>query len=175
MANFSQMYEQYVEQVYCFLRGLSGDESFAEELTRKTFYQAFLHVDSFENRSSVFEWLCEIGKNVYLREMKRRKKTGPGNQLKTSLRNQDTSRKQSERNFPEKQHLESKSQIPAFEGEVSGGEVDIAERKKRIRRGLRRIRCRWICSVMAVTLILLMLMGVMLIVGGSLKGGVFGK
>lgn len=148
MANFSKMYEQYVEQVYCFLRELSGNDSFAEELTRKTFYQAFLHVDSFENRSSVFEWICEIGKNVYLREMKRRK-----------------------RNF-----FEGKCQIPAFEGEVSWGEVDAAERKKRIRRGLRRIRRRWVCSVIATAAaILLVFMGAALIVGGLWAGGVFGK
>lgn len=160
MANFSKMYEQYVEQVYCFLRGLSGDDSFAEELTRKTFYQAFLHVDSFENRSSVFDWLCEIGKNVYLSEMRRRKKTDPGNcQIPVF----------------EEETFGSTCQLPAFEGEVSGGEVDAAERKKRIRRGLRRIRCRWVCSVMAATVILLMLMGMMLIVGGSLKGGLLGK
>lgn len=148
MANFSNMYEQYVEQVYCFLRELSGDDSFAEKLTRKTFYQAFLHVDSFENRGSVFEWLCEIGKNVYLREMKRRR-----------------------RNF-----FESKRQIPAFEGEVSGGEVDAVERKKRIRRGLRKIRRRWVCSVIAAAAaILLVFMGAALIVGVLCAGGVFGK
>lgn len=165
MANFSKMYEQYVEQVYCFLRGLSGDDSFAEELTRKTFYQAFLHVDSFENCSSVFEWLCEIGKNVYLREMKRQKKMDPG-----------------KRQIPvfEEETFSSKCQIPAFEGEVSGGEGDAAERKKRIRRGLRRIRRRWVCFCLVMTVILLMLVGV--IVGGSCLyeylfcgGGAFGK
>ena len=141
MANFSKLYEQYVEQVYCFLRGLSGDDGLAEELTWKTFYQAFLHVDSFENRSGVFEWLCNIGESVYLKETKRRR-----------------------RNF-----FERKRQIPAFEGEVPEGEVNTAERKKWIRRGLRKIRQRWICSILAVTVILLVFVGAALIVGGALK------
>ena len=141
MANFSKLYEQYVEQVYCFLRGLSGDDGLAEELTWKTFYQAFLHVDSFENRSGVFEWLCEIGENVYLKETKRRRRI----------------------------FFERKRQIPAFEGKMSGEEVNSAERKKWIRRGLRKIRQRWICSILAVTAILLVFVGAALIVGGALK------
>lgn len=138
MANFSKLYEQYVEQVYCFQRGLSGDDGLAEELTWKTFYQAFLHIDSFENRSGVFEWLCEIGENVYLREMKRRK-----------------------RNF-----FESKRPILALKGEVSEGEVNAAERKKWIRQGLRKIRRRWICSILAAAAaFLLVFVGAALIVG----------
>ncbi len=147
MASFSQMYEQYVEQVYCFLRELSGDDGLAERLTRETFYQAFLHIDSFENRSSVPDWLCEIGKNIYLKERNRRRRSGLGNQL-----------------------FEDERQISAYEKEACEGEVSGAERKKRIRRGLRRIRCRWICSILAAALLLLLLMAVMLIAGSSAGG-----
>lgn len=136
MANFSQIYEQYSEQVYFFLRELSGNDSFAEELTWKTFYQAFLHVDSFENRGSVFDWLCQIGKAVYWKEMKRRGRTVSGE--------------------------ESKHLISGAEGGSSGGEVSDVERKRRIRRGLRRIRRRWVCSILAAAVILLMLMGAIL-------------
>ena len=141
MANFSKLYEQYVEQVYCFLRGLSGDDGLAEELTWKTFYQAFLHLDSFENRSGVFEWLCEIGKNVYLKETKRQRS-----------------------NF-----FERKRQIPAFESEAPEGEVNAAERKEWIQRGLRKIRRRWTCSILAAAAaFLLVFVGAAFIVGGAL-------
>lgn len=44
----------------------------AEELLQETFYQAFLHIDRFEGRSSLFTWLCCIGKNAWLRECRRR-------------------------------------------------------------------------------------------------------
>lgn len=140
MAGFSQIYEQYAEQVYCFLRELSGNDGLAEELTWRTFYQAFLHVDSFENRSGVFDWLCEIGENVYLKEMKRRKINTPW-----------------------------KRQITAFERDEAGGGMNAAERKARMRQGLRRIRRRWACSVIAAGIVLLLLMGVMLIVGGAFE------
>lgn len=74
MASFSQLYEQYAEQVYRFLLALTGEPGLAEELTQETFYQAFLHIDRFENRCSVSTWLCQIGKNAYFRERKRRRR-----------------------------------------------------------------------------------------------------
>lgn len=76
-ASFSQLYEQYEEPVYRFLLALTGEPSLAEELTQETFYQAFLHLDQFENRCSVSTWLCQIGKNAYFREQKRRKRIIP--------------------------------------------------------------------------------------------------
>ena len=39
---------------------------------QETFYQAFLHIDRFEGRSSLYTWLCRIGKNAWLRECRRR-------------------------------------------------------------------------------------------------------
>ena len=39
---------------------------------QETFYQAFLHIDRFEGRSSLYTWLCQIGKNAWLRECRRR-------------------------------------------------------------------------------------------------------
>lgn len=41
-------------------------------MLQETFYQAFLHIDRFEGRSSLFTWLCRIGKNAWLRECRRR-------------------------------------------------------------------------------------------------------
>ncbi len=43
----------------------------AEELLQETFYQAFLHIDRFEGRSSLYTWLCQIGKNAWLKECRR--------------------------------------------------------------------------------------------------------
>ena len=39
---------------------------------QETFYQAFLHIDRFEGRSSLYTWLCCIGKNAWLKECRRR-------------------------------------------------------------------------------------------------------
>lgn len=46
----------------------------AEELLQETFYQAFLHIDQFEGRSSLYTWLCQIGKNAWLKECRRNKR-----------------------------------------------------------------------------------------------------
>lgn len=44
-----------------------------EELTQQTFYKAFLHIDSFKGKSSLYTWLCVIGKNEWISECRKRK------------------------------------------------------------------------------------------------------
>ena len=72
MAGFEELYKAQGKPVYRFLLALTGDEHLAEELLQETFYQAFLHIDRFEGRSSLYTWLCCIGKNAWLRECRRR-------------------------------------------------------------------------------------------------------
>ncbi|MBQ8639350.1 MAG: sigma-70 family RNA polymerase sigma factor [Lachnospiraceae bacterium] len=79
MAVFKEVYEEYGRPVYRFLLSLTGDRDLAEELLQETFYQAFLHIDQFEGRCSVFTWLCQIGKNAWLKECRRTKKLETGN------------------------------------------------------------------------------------------------
>lgn len=74
MAVFKEIYQEYGRPLYHFLLSLSGDSDLAEELLQETFYQAFLHIDSFEGRCSVFTWLCQIGKNAWLKECRRKRR-----------------------------------------------------------------------------------------------------
>ncbi len=46
----------------------------AEELLQETFYQALQHIDRFEGRCSLYTWLCQIGKNAWYKELKRKKR-----------------------------------------------------------------------------------------------------
>lgn len=73
MAEFKEVYKQYAKKVYYYLLSLTKNAQEAEELLSETFYQAFLHIDKFEGRSSIFTWLCGIGKNAWLKECKRKK------------------------------------------------------------------------------------------------------
>lgn len=73
MSAFKEIYEQYGKPVYWFFLALTRDEGMAEELLQETFYQAFLHIEQFEGRSSLYTWLCQIGKNAWLKECKREK------------------------------------------------------------------------------------------------------
>lgn len=74
MSGFEEIYTQYAKPVYRFLLKLTADEDQAEELLQETFYQALLHIDRFEGRSTLYTWLCQIGKNAWLKECRRRKR-----------------------------------------------------------------------------------------------------
>ncbi len=74
MASFQQVYEEYARPVYRFLLSLTGNEDFAEELLAETFYRALKSIDKFEGRCSLYTWLCQIGKNLWLKECRRNKK-----------------------------------------------------------------------------------------------------
>lgn len=74
MAEMKAIYEEYGKPVYRFLLSLTGSPEQAEELLQETFYQALIHIDRFEGRSSLYTWLCQIGKNAWLKECRRSKR-----------------------------------------------------------------------------------------------------
>jgi RNA polymerase sigma-70 factor (ECF subfamily) len=71
LASFQKIYEEYAQPVYRFLLSLTGKDDLAEELLSETFYQAFRHIDRFEGRCSLYTWLCQIGKNAWIKECRR--------------------------------------------------------------------------------------------------------
>ncbi len=71
MPEFQELYEAYGKGVYRFLFTLTGDPDQTEELLQETFYQAFLQIGKFKGHSSLYTWLCGIGKNVWLKECRR--------------------------------------------------------------------------------------------------------
>ena len=73
MSGFQEIYEAYSRPVYRFLLALTRNETMAEDLLQDVFYQALLHIDRFEGRSSLYTWLCQIGKNAWLKECRRQK------------------------------------------------------------------------------------------------------
>ena len=77
MGGFSAFYEQYAPRVSRFLLALTRYGHLAEELTQETFFQAFLHINRFEGRCDVYTWLCQIAKNAYYRELRRRRRYMP--------------------------------------------------------------------------------------------------
>ncbi len=68
------VFEQYYEDVFRFLRGLSADEHLAEELTQETFYRALKSIDSYRGEADVRIWLCSIAKNLYYTQYKKQKR-----------------------------------------------------------------------------------------------------
>lgn len=72
MEQFHEIYERCAAQVYRFLLGLTRSADEAEELTAETFYRAFLHIDRFRGDCAIETWLCQIAKNAFYQERKRR-------------------------------------------------------------------------------------------------------
>lgn len=75
MKNEEIKFEQYYEDIFRFLRGLSLDEHLAEELTQETFYRALKSIDSFQGEAEVRVWLCSIAKNLLYSHYKKQKNT----------------------------------------------------------------------------------------------------
>lgn len=74
MPTFQKIYDENARKLYGFLFSLTGNKVLAEELMQETFFQALKSFDKFEGKCSVYTWLCQIGKNAWLKEVKRNKR-----------------------------------------------------------------------------------------------------
>lgn len=77
MDEFDHICRRCTPIVYHFLLSLCRDESLANELTAETFYQAYLHIDTFRGDCRIESWLCQIGKNALYKELRRRSRSIP--------------------------------------------------------------------------------------------------
>lgn len=71
---FEQLYNTYFNDVYLYIRKLSGNEHVAEEITSETFFKALCSIDSFRNDCDFRVWLCQIAKNTYYSYLKKQKR-----------------------------------------------------------------------------------------------------
>ena len=72
---FEKMFQAYYMKVYSYVMSLSGDVHLAEEITQETFFRAFTADSSaYKGKSEESTWLCAIAKNLFIDEMRRRKK-----------------------------------------------------------------------------------------------------
>lgn len=75
MNDFDIMYRSCYEDVFRFLRGLSGNETLAEDLTQETFYRAMKNIDSYQGNAELRVWLCSIAKNLFYDHCRKQKPT----------------------------------------------------------------------------------------------------
>lgn len=66
MADFQEVYDLYFRDVYRYALSLCRNELLAEEITQETFYKALNKLDSFDGKSKISVWLCQIAKNTYI-------------------------------------------------------------------------------------------------------------
>ena len=68
MDEFDEICRRCTPVVYRFLLSLCKDASLADELTAETFYQAYLHIDTFRGNCRVESWLCRQRRAVPFEE-----------------------------------------------------------------------------------------------------------
>ncbi|MDG5790073.1 sigma-70 family RNA polymerase sigma factor [Evansella sp. AB-P1] len=75
MANTEQVYKEYFLTVYKYLYCLTHDPHLAEELTQETFYQSLKTMKNFRGDCKISVWLCQIAKNVWIKDCQKRNRT----------------------------------------------------------------------------------------------------
>ena len=73
--DFKEIYRTYFNDVFVYIRKLSGDENIAEEITSQTFLKALSSINKFRGECDVRVWLCQIAKNCYFTYLKKNSKT----------------------------------------------------------------------------------------------------
>ena len=76
MTEFENIYRSYFNDVFRYIRRLSGDETIAEEITGETFFKAMRALGSFRGDCDIRVWLCQIAKNCYSSYLKKSKRIG---------------------------------------------------------------------------------------------------
>ena len=72
--DIEKIYNENFIIVYKFLICLTHNKEISEDLTQETFYKAIMNIDKFKGNCKMSIWLCEIAKNLWLNELKKRKK-----------------------------------------------------------------------------------------------------
>lgn len=75
--DFEEVYTKEFPGVYKYLLALCGNLALAEELTQETFYRAIQNSGTFRGTCKLSIWLCQIGKNLYLSQLRQERHRKP--------------------------------------------------------------------------------------------------
>jgi RNA polymerase sigma-70 factor (ECF subfamily) len=78
VTDFESIYEKYFQDVFLYIKALSGNEHIAEEITSETFFKAISAIDTFKGECDIRVWLCQIAKNSYISSLRKDKKIVQG-------------------------------------------------------------------------------------------------
>lgn len=74
MQKIEKIYKEYYPIVYKYLMCLTNNSDIAEELTQETFYKMIKKINTFRGDSKISVWLCEIAKNLWYDELRKKKR-----------------------------------------------------------------------------------------------------
>lgn len=74
MRDFEKIYLEYYDTVFQYVLSLCREETWAEEITQEAFFKALKSIDTFRGECKLSVWLCQIAKNTFYTEEKRRQR-----------------------------------------------------------------------------------------------------
>ena len=74
MQSIEEMYKENFDTVFKYLFCLTHDLNISEELAQETLYKAIKNINKFKGESKLSTWLCQIAKNLWYNELKRKKR-----------------------------------------------------------------------------------------------------
>ena len=75
MTEFEKIYRDYFDDVFLYIKRLSGSEDIAEDITSEAFYKAMRSIKGFRGECDIRVWLCQIAKNCYYTYLKKSART----------------------------------------------------------------------------------------------------
>ena len=72
--DFDQIYNDYFQDVFYYLRSLSSNQEVAEDLTQDTFVKAMKSLDKYDGRKDIRAWLFTIAKNAFMDRCRKEKR-----------------------------------------------------------------------------------------------------
>ncbi len=74
MKDFENIYSEYYDTVFQYVLSLCREEVWAEEITQEAFFKALKSIDTFRGDCKLSVWLCQIAKNTFYTEAKKKQR-----------------------------------------------------------------------------------------------------
>lgn len=74
MKDFENIYSEYYDTVFQYVLSLCREEVWAEEITQEAFFKALKGIDTFRGNCKLSVWLCQIAKNTFYTEVKKKQR-----------------------------------------------------------------------------------------------------
>ena len=88
--NFEEIYCKYYKSIYKYLITITKESHIAEEIAQETFFKALKNIDKYDANKKMFTWLCEIAKNTYYSECKKKKRFNDLDGLENEIDNEQS-------------------------------------------------------------------------------------
>ena len=75
VTEFEKIYCDYFDDVFLYIKRLSGSEDIADDITSEAFYRAMRSIKGFRGECDIRVWLCQIAKNCYYTYLKKSART----------------------------------------------------------------------------------------------------